>query len=311
MTRIAVRYILATMRNRASLSIAPLAICLAMPAYAQADPEPDSSNAITVEGKRQTIDRQVKEMAKSIGERPRAGKPLAKFYGELCMAVYGLRRDVALDFIDRVNANAQQLGIKVGGKGCTVNSFVGFARDSRSALGELKRSHSWLFDQLYRYEQKRIGLGSGAVQAWHITEEVGENGRAMGVGRDDAMREFKVNTGYRATRQGQAIRIELSGSIVLIDNRVVPGKTVQQLADYASMRIFASIRDLDEAPAGSVDTILSLFADDAPPPGLTTFDRAYLNGLYRLPESAQSGAIGDATRAAFWRERDQPQADGQ
>ena len=67
---------------------------------------------------------------------------------------------------------------------------------------------------------------------------------------------------------------------MLFDREAVRGKTIIQLADYATMRSFARTR-----PAGgeaALDTILALFdPDHAPPPTLTDFDQAYLRSVYK------------------------------
>jgi len=66
---------------------------------------------------------------------------------------------------------------------------------------------------------------------------------------------------------------------VLFDRTGVRGKTVIQLADYATMRGFARTRPAEGDAA--IDTILALFDEGAVPPGgLTDFDKAYLRSLY-------------------------------
>ena len=57
------------------------------------------------------------------------------------------------------------------------------------------------------------------------------------------------------------------------------GKTLLQLADYATMRSLAFTRETRGEPAAA--TILSLFDGDGPKPErLTAFDLAYLDSLY-------------------------------
>lgn len=76
-----------------------------------------------------------------------------------------------------------------------------------------------------------------------------------------------------------SIRRDLFSSVVLIDTKATESLSLQQLADYASMRLLADTRsDSVNDPA----TILSLFnvPRGTGPRGLTRFDRAYLRACY-------------------------------
>jgi len=82
--------------------------------------------------------------------------------------------------------------------------------------------------------------------------------------------------------------------LVLFDRNQVHGKSLLQLADYATMRGFALTRETSGShPA---PTILSLFDGDGPHPDrLTPFDWGYLGSLYRdlpnLPAQAKIAGV--------------------
>ena len=80
----------------------------------------------------------------------------------------------------------------------------------------------------------------------------------------------------------------------------VGGKSLLQLADYATFRILAQVQDLPQVEPQTLPTILSLFAQgDAPPDSLTEFDWAYLSGFYRMDRGAKLLATANATERAM------------
>ena len=114
--------------------------------------------------------------------------------------------------------------------------------------------------------------------------------------------EVPLNSQYSSSRLTNQVRVEMTGAIIVIDSERVPGKTLQQLADYAAMRTFVSINDTTGGGVTGIPTILSLFDDDLEAPeGLTIFDRAYLEAVYRLPATADDAQIHDATWTMYRR----------
>jgi hypothetical protein len=70
--------------------------------------------------------------------------------------------------------------------------------------------------------------------------------------------------------------------LVLVDANKAAGVTLRQLADYIALVSYSKV-DL-EADFGQANSILRLFAVDDPhvrPGTLTTWDLAFLRGLYR------------------------------
>ena len=164
-----------------------------------------------------------------------------------------------------------------------------------------------MFASLKAFEIDRIFGGSGAAQVWHATEIRGVDGRPIpivelnipgpGGGR-------KIETGYNAQYRGgrlvSTIRSDINGTIVIFDRDRANGKSVQQLADYATFRILAPVQDLAVVPEKSVPSILQLFSGGADPPdGLTEFDWAYLSAYYKLDRGAKVSAIHDAAKRSM------------
>lgn len=255
----------------------------------------NAPGTIIVEGMPETEEERVEVLTRSISRRPRVDKPVSKRYDQLCVGVIGISAEFGAALIDRMSENARSFGIGVANTGCQVNTLVAFVNDSRSEVERLRADRHWLFSQLKDYEYKRVLRGNGAAQAWHVTEEKDVDGKAfLTIDIDGA--QVRTNDPFVASNIAEQIRVDIIGSVVLIDKGRVEGKTIRQLADYASVRSFASVDDVSGATAIWPPTILSLFHEEAGDvAGLTDFDRAYLEALYSLPRNAKGSAIHDAT----------------
>lgn len=296
----------------AALIVSPL--LLSMPLAAQ-ETTPDPIDDIVVEGVRER-EQAVETTARAITRRQRVDKPLAKFYAPICIGVFGMQPDYARTMIARMEDVASELDLPIGGEDCKVNVMVGFVRGDARDLDRLRAEEPDLFATLKDYEFDRIKRGNGAVQAWHGTEVKDVDGQPFQGALLQTLqygppRSVAKSTPFSGARLGGQIRVDMTGAMVLIDAERTPGKTLQQLADYAAMRAFASIDDLSTGEGFHLPTILSLFADDHEPPGaLTTFDRAYLEAAYALPPSASDSQIFDATWVRYRRLADHQEPDG-
>lgn len=288
------------MRPLASLS---LAICLTTFATATIGAEPeeeDLGREIVVQGKRTTEGAIVKEMARDITRRPRLDKPLSRRYDAVCLGVFGLKPEAAYSLIDRIESNLAQLDISAAGDDCTVNSLVAIVRDAPGTVKSLQKEQPQLFEGMLDYEIDRIFKGSQGAQAWQTTRFKGADGREFQtISFGDPPRDVQMNKQIITGRTTQQIRADIVESIVLFDFDQVPDKTLQQLADYATVRLVSPSSDISDDETG-IDSILTLFAKDASPPdGMTTFDWAYLKALYNLPPTARGSQIRDATWASY------------
>ena len=276
------------------------ALSLATSSSAQDDAPVEDVIIVTGERESEAMER-VEKMTRTITRRPRVDKPLARQYGRICVGVVGLSAAHAAVLIDRVEQNARRLDIAVAPDGCQVNTLVAFVRDGRTEVETLRKEAPWLFASLLDYEYDRILRGSGGAHAWHSTQVKEVDGKELAViAFGDPPRQVQTSDPFTATRLGQQIRMDMIGSVVLMDSDLVPGKTLQQLADYVSMRSFASVDDIGQDSPDDTPTILSLFDDAlAAPEGMTDFDWSYLEALYKLPRTAKGSAIHDAAWSQY------------
>lgn len=268
----------------------------------QAHLEPVLDDAIVVTGERAEQAKAAALQAQAITPRPSGDVPLARHYAPICVTTFGVPKAYGEVIAQQVIANTVVLGLPVGVRGCAPNVWIGFVKDSKAEVTRLRKTDPAMFGELMKFEIDRIFKGSGAVQVWHATEQRNYDGRpipTMGVGAGGT--EVKVNNQYQAGRLVSPIRTDMNGSLVIFDRARANGLTVQQLADYATMRILVPVQDIAKVEPGTVPTILTLFAEggDPRPDGLTEFDWAYLSGFYRLDRGARASSVHDATRKAM------------
>lgn len=263
---------------------------------------------ILVTGDRKEQETAVRERASVITRKARIDKPLPRFYQPFCLKVIGFKQDYAAIVAERIEGNVREFGLPVGGRKCTPNALLIFTDNGRETVEWLHREEPWLFADLFDHDYERVLAGNGAAHAWQTTEMRGVDGRPLRIIEYDCngqcpKREMALNEQYQTGRLNPPIRMDMRGAVVVIDNAYLPGKTLDQLADYAAMRLLAPIDDVSPDEADAVPTILSLFtAPDSAPPELSWFDRSYLRALYALRPNANALSINDATVRTWFRE---------
>jgi len=273
---------------RTSLCAAALgALLFASPGRGQEDvnsPE-DREDSIVVTGERERTPpsrREVNRQARDISDISSDiyDKPLARIEDRLCPGVIGLRQEAAELMIDRIRWNAERLDMWMADEtACSPNLIIAFVEDGKAQIAELQDRQPWLFQSLTIPERKALLDQEGPVRVW--TTALMRTRDGMPIQRRESLDAPPTVQMWMAhSKLYLTIREDITQVVVLFDREAVRGKTVIQLADYATMRSFAKTKPVDEAGA-ALDTILTLFDPEAlPPSGLTDFDQAYLRSVY-------------------------------
>lgn len=295
--------------------LALLAALVSVPASAQrADdddvsipnaPSPGDEHAIVVTGDREKQDRAVRDLTRKVTARARIDKPLSRFYQPMCLKIIGIKSVYASVLAERIEDNARKAGAPVGREGCTPNALLMFTKDGREAVETLRRDEPWLFTGVLDQEFTRMMASNGGAFAWETVELKGVDGRPIRIQQleiNGSRRDVPINEQFQTGRLNPPIRLDTSGSVVLIDIGHIPGKTLVQLADYATVRLISPGEDAPADVESGISTILSLFTSpETAPPELTRFDQSYLEALYRMRPNARAESIMDATAAAYRR----------
>lgn len=287
---------------RPLVAVAALASTSVGIAHAQAD-DPGS---IVVVGDRIDKADAAAQQGDLVTLRPPIDSPLPRRYAPICVKLFGIDPAYGALIAQQIARNAKAVGRPVAKPGCQPNVWIAFLSDSKAQVAQLRKLDPAMFDTLQSYEIERIFSGSGAAQVWHSTELRSADGRPIPIVELNipGLSGRKIETGYNSQYSGgrlvSPIRNDINATIVVFDRDRANGKTVRQLADYATMRIFAPVRDFDAVPPDVVPTILLLFTPGADAPeGLTEFDWAYLSAYYKLDRGAKPSAVHDATRRAM------------
>lgn len=274
---------------------------LAVSGTAQAE-DPSS---IIVTGDRDEQARAVRSLTSDLVIPARIDKPFARFHQPFCPATVGIKTDYALVINGLMRANARQVGAPVGAEDCTPNALLMFAKDGPTAIEKLREDQAWLFKGVPPSKIREMAGPGEITYAWSTSEVRGVDGRPMRVVIiGDVRREAEVNEQFQIGRLSPPIRMDVMGAAVLIDLDHVGGKTLEQLAAYATMRLLATVRDREPDEVGAVPSVLSLFTQpEQAPAGLSRFDLALLRAFYAMRPNERSAAILDATARYYLSDR--------
>ncbi|WP_271078545.1 hypothetical protein [Aurantiacibacter sp. MUD61] len=287
--------------RRAAATACAASLFTATVAYAQ--------DTIVVEGARiETAD--IRSTARDITSGANAMfQPLARFQRPVCPGVYGLSEVNAQAVVDRIAANAIAAGIDVNEEpGCGANVWVVVVDDVAATFDNLVEEDSFMTRHLTPFQLRSVRSQEGDARGWNlITSRNPETGLALPDGFERAQAAYEaqqtgnpppVNQINNMSRLELAVRSDIELSVLLVERSAMADLDVGALADYATMRLFAST----ETPSGDspVSTVLTLFdpeEGDYAPRQMTAFDKAYLAALYRSsptrPARLAMGGIED------------------
>lgn len=207
--------------------------------------------------------------------------PLPRFEDRLCPGIFGMKPDYASLMIDRIRANAERLDLWMSEDDgtCRPNFIVAFVDDGQAALAQIERNQGWLMQGLTTADRRELLAEDGPVRVWTTTQTRTRDG--LPVPRRETLDNPPTVSMWMAhSKIYLATREDITQVIVLFDRKDIYGKTLVQLADYATMRGLARTRPVD-GDGQAMDTILALFDPDGSPPlEMTQFDRAYLGAVY-------------------------------
>lgn len=249
-------------------------------ATSEPSPEGDVVSGVVVTGRPQMTEQEaiaafVDDVAATSGN----GR-IGRWDRKICPGVVGVKPAYGQYLVDRIARSALEVGLEVGEPGCKANVLIIFTKDSGKFTKDAIRQHP---DAFARYDLamtsgrralRRFENSEAPVRWWHVTHRVTADGEKYGEGESVTARavgRLRSNT-----------HTDFDRAIVVVDPERVGQVRFEALADYLAFVSLAQI-DPDAAPT-SADSVLSLFADkDAgrePPERMTSWDMAYLKGVY-------------------------------
>ena len=298
---------------RAGLVVACCANVAAASASAQSTTDPD----IVVTGERDpATQREIAEQARNISiVGSPLDNPLPRFEGWICPGVMGLKNEAAGYVVARIRDTAEELNLRLAPDDgtCEPNLIVAFVEDAQNELVELAQSQGYMLAGLSIDQRGELLDTSGAARVWVNTMTRTNTGMPVPSQRDassapertvsyDAGSSSPIRVTLPPVAAGWSshsriyfpTREDIVSVLVLFDREQVRGKTLLQLADYATMRSLSLTRETRGEV--SAETILGLFdGAGVKTERLTAFDRGYLASLYEgipnMPAASKLAAV--------------------
>jgi hypothetical protein len=227
---------------------------------------------ITVEAQRESLKRQVMTFVSAIAAQ-RFGDSLARWEKPttICPQVAGLPRDEGEFILARLSRIALIAGAPLGGARCRANFYIIVTEKPNELLKGLEKKHPEMYTNGYYTLIRQFESATSPIRVWYNAELYDDSGRRVGGSASGTA----SNIAFSSMR-------DLTSVIVIVDTQRVreSGVSFGQIAAYIAMVGLAELRS--DPKIGTAPTILSLFSTSGTerPPGLTSWDQAYLKALY-------------------------------
>lgn len=305
-------------RMRAALVLTGLlAAGMATPALAQqADSAAEAEGpGIIVQGERELDTKELRDAIRDVAMRGRHAKqPLPRYQMPLCPRALGLPERMAAHVVARIRSNTIEAGYQVDEdtEGCTANALLIVVDDQETLIKRMRKTNPALFSARISREIKAAQRrGDGAI-TWSSYAMQGPNGRlgaASGTVRSNILETSFANAGGApgelrlSTPSSFAVQysLEKMATIMVIDVDRLDGVHLDQLADFATMRILGQPQPTIDIEQDGAVSILNLFdvGPEAAPLAMTALDRAYLKGLYAMRPNEPANRLERFVRLAY------------
>lgn len=276
----------------AALSLAVIATIHCGPVPAQTDTKTQPS--VTIQAPRGTVDDRVHSFVQGITRDARFyGESVPRWRAPLCFLVAGLPRAQGEFVVGRLSQVASAAGARLAPQGCRPNLHVVFTRQPDRLVNEWYARDRRFFADSSPTEIERFLHPSQQpqpVRAWYNAELVKTGGVPLsthGSACDGANSNVAISCLYSTSRLTWSELLDLSSVVVVVDTERANGFELGPVADYIAMVGLADINL--EADVGDTPTILQLFSasDKNRPPGLSTWDQAFLHALYHSEQESK------------------------
>lgn len=292
------------------------ALVIALPANAALSQEPAAPPVVAVPDPQAdptalddvVIDGSIERRAERFVEQaagPVAGRGLARWRGPVCIGVINFRRETGHQIADGLAHAGGALGVPIADGDCSPNILIIGAEDARQvAAGWVEREYrefrpNIAGSALSRERLNEFVTADIPVRWWAISQMSNFDvfgGIAQPVTGPNRVRMAVHSYSLRNSH----IRDDLQRLVVILDVGQIEGASFENLIAYLTLVSFAQI-DLG-ADMREFDTVLNLFNEGYSGTGLTTWDRAYIQSLYAVPQDLridadrQSRGLADQVR---------------
>jgi hypothetical protein len=174
--------------------------------------------------------------------------------------------------------------------GCTPNAVLIMTGAKRTLLETLQRKSPEHFGNMSPSAIRTLARSPGPTAAWQVQGQVNALGHSLGI--DPAIDLPTNRTSSPPSRITPAARPVFEMSVLVVERGATEGLIIRQIADYAAMRLFAPTdpKGLAGSPVPTIANILDAPMGTAIPATLTTWDIAFLRGLYASRKNAYAAS---------------------
>jgi hypothetical protein len=271
--------------NRVIWSLAPAALLLLAAVSIAGEPVKHSDqntdlNTVTVQAQRESLERQLSAFVSAIAMK-RFDDSLARWEEPtaFCPSVAGLPRDDGEFMLARLARIALVAGAPLGPENCKANFYVIVTEKPNEMLRALEKKNPKMYTNGYPTLFRKFESSTSPIRVWYNAELYDAYGTRLASGGSWDASEGGWHTASRIVFSSMR---DLTSVWVIVDTQRAreKGVTFGQIAAYIAMVGLAELRS--DPKLGAAPTILSLFSTSGKesPPGLTSWDQAYLKALY-------------------------------
>ncbi len=220
---------------------------------------------------------------------PARARGYARWQRSVCVGVHNLENNAAQYIIDRISAEALDVGLEPGEPGCRPQVNIIFSSDGQQLAANMVESDPRVFRPVAGNAGMDLGRealddfveSDRPVRWWHVRVPIATASGQAAIELPSTPCAHPCPPWVPVagpSRIHSGIRDDLLYVIIIVDASALTGTTWQQIADYLAVISLAQIDPMTNPQ--EFDSILNLFSNPAAYSGLTDWDRTYLDALY-------------------------------
>jgi hypothetical protein len=263
------------------------------PALAQGT---EASDDIVVTASR--LNEMIREFVGEVSVEQQAEGQIARWDRRVCPQIAGLRQRQAQFVADRLSQRAHQIGLRPGDAQCRPNVLIFVTPEADRFTRELTTQFPTVFNpavpNMHQQSDEslaRFVSSDAPVRWWHVSQTVSMEGQIVRnteprMDRSGGLRGLSIVRTGITSRIQRPTHQEFNRVVIVVDATAASGYRFDALADYVAMVTLAQLNP--DAETSETDTILNLFKrnQDDRAETMTTWDVAYLEGLYEARANA-------------------------
>lgn len=281
------------------LRIFPLVAVAALLCVAAASAQSDRRDEIVVHGQR--VDDAMRAFVGEIAVPQTRERQIARWDRKICMRLVGLGGEQGQYLVDQVARRAFTLGLTPSGPSCDPNVLIFVTRDSDVFTRQLVARYPAAFTAGNVPNMSTLGEAAlqdfvtapRPVRWWHVAQTVTDDGQIVrnsqpyyrATANGVELAGLVITQSRNPGRIARSTRQDFQRAIIVVDANRTQSVPLATLADYLAMTTLAQI---DMGADVGDESILSLFSSASHPSTLTTWDEAYLDGLYHATRNARN-----------------------